>query len=189
MVRIRFSSYCIRPYNQHLDVRYVARQLCIHEPLHAYRLYPRRRFFTLERQVELFPLCRIGLDLKQESFLKDNSFIDQLKLRLGYGSVGNQAVEAYRIYSKMAPVTVTNASGNSATAYKIDRPAASFLKWERNDQFNVGVDFGILNGRIRLTADWYSKLSKDILLEVARPSHMGYTSILDKRGRNQKHRC
>ena len=44
------------------------------------------------------------------------------------------------------------------------------------------LDFGILNGRVRLTADWYSKLSKDILLEVARPSHMGYTAILDNAG-------
>mgnify|MGYP000488428694 CR=1 FL=1 len=111
-----------------------------------------------------FPSAALAWDLKQENFLKENSFIDQLKLRLGYGSVGNQAVEAYRIYSKMTPVTVTTPNGSSSTAYKIDRPAAPFLKWERNDQFNVGVDFGILNGRVRLTADWYSKLSKDILL-------------------------
>lgn len=129
-----------------------------------------------------FPSAALAWDLKQENFLKENSFIDQLKLRLGYGSVGNQAVEAYRIYSKMTPVTVTTPNGSSSTAYKIDRPAAPFLKWERNDQFNVGVDFGILNGRVRLTADWYSKLSKDILLEVARPSHMGYTAILDNAG-------
>ena len=129
-----------------------------------------------------FPSAALAWDLKQENFLKENSFIDQLKLRLGYGSVGNQAVEAYRIYSKMTPVTVTTPNGSSSTAYKIDRPAAPFLKWERNDQFNVGVDFGILNGRVRLTADWYSKLSKDILLEVARPSHMGYTAILDNGG-------
>ena len=90
-----------------------------------------------------FPSAALAWDLKQENFLKENSFIDQLKLRLGYGSVGNQAVEAYRIYSKMTPVTVTTPNGSSSTAYKIDRPAAPFLKWERNDQFNVGVDFGI----------------------------------------------
>ena len=47
-----------------------------------------------------FPSAALAWDLKQENFLKENSFIDQLKLRLGYGSVGNQAVEAYRIYSK-----------------------------------------------------------------------------------------
>ncbi len=40
-----------------------------------------------------------------------------------------------------------------------------------------GVDFGILNGRIRLTADWYNKVSKDILLELAQPTHMGFLVI------------
>ena len=46
--------------------------------------------------MELFPICSFGLGLETRKFLKDNSFIDQLKLRPGYGSVGNQAVEAYR---------------------------------------------------------------------------------------------
>lgn len=52
------------------------------------------------------------------------------------------------------------------------------MKWERNDQVNVGIDFGILNGRVRFTADWYNKVSKDILLELAQPTHMGFSSLL-----------
>ena len=52
-----------------------------------------------------FPSAALAWDLKQENFLKDNSFINQLKLRLGYGSVGNQSVEAYRIFSKMTSST------------------------------------------------------------------------------------
>lgn len=125
-----------------------------------------------------FPSAALAWDIKQESFLQDNSFIDQLKLRVGYGSVGNQSVEAYRIYSMMSPTTNTDGS----TSYAVDRPSATYLKWERNDQFNVGIDFGILNGRLRLTADWYNKLSKDILLEVAQPTHMGYSSLLRNAG-------
>ena len=125
-----------------------------------------------------FPSAALAWDLKQENFLRDNSFIDQLKFRLGYGSVGNQAVEAYRIFSKMTPVR----NSDGSTSYKVDRPAAPYLKWERNDQFNVGVDFGILNGRVRLTADWYSKFSKDILLELAQPAHMGYSKLLMNSG-------
>lgn len=125
-----------------------------------------------------FPSAALAWDLKQESFLRDNSFIDQLKLRAGYGSVGNQSVEAYRIYSKMQPVR----NPDGSTSYQVDRPAAPYLKWERNDQVNVGVDFGILNGRFRLTADWYNKTSKDILLELAQPTHMGYGSMLMNSG-------
>ena len=125
-----------------------------------------------------FPSAALAWDFKQENFLKENSFIDQLKLRLGYGSVGNQSVEAYRIYSKMSPVR----NSDGSTSYKVDRPAAPYLKWERNDQVNVGIDFGILNGRVRLTADWYNKVSKDILLELAQPTHMGYSSLLMNSG-------
>ena len=132
----------------------------------------------LEDKWAYFPSAALAWDIKQESFLQDNNFIDQLKLRLGYGSVGNQSVEAYRIYSMMS---ATLGEGGK-TVYAVDRPSAPYLKWERNDQFNVGVDFGILNGRVRLTADWYSKLSKDILLEVAQPTHMGYGALLRNAG-------
>ena len=136
----------------------------------------------LEDKWAYFPSAALAWDIKQESFLQDNNFIDQLKLRLGYGSVGNQSVEPYRIYSMMTPSTTTGANGTRPTVYTVDRPSAPYLKWERNDQFNVGVDFGILNGRVRLTADWYHKLSKDILLEVAQPTHMGYGSLLRNAG-------
>ncbi len=125
-----------------------------------------------------FPSAALAWDLKQESFLVDNPHIDQLKLRAGFGSVGNQAIEAYRIYSKLEPVR----NSDGSTSYKISRPAAPYLKWERNDQFNVGIDFGTLNGRLRITADWYNKLSKDILLEVAQPVHMGYGKLLMNAG-------
>ena len=129
-----------------------------------------------------FPSAALAWDIKQESFLQDNNFIDQLKLRLGYGSVGNQSVEAYRIYSKMTPATSTGPNGSKPTVYTVDRPNAPYLMWERNDQFNIGVDFGILNGRLRITADWYNKMSKDILLEIAQPTHMGYGSLLRNAG-------
>lgn len=132
----------------------------------------------LQDKWSYFPSAALAWDLKQEEFLKDNNFIDQLKLRAGYGSVGNQAVAAYRIYSMLSPVTTSD----NTTAYQIDRPAASYLKWERNDQVNIGVDFGILNGRVRLTADWYNKMSRDILLELAQPTHMGYGSLLMNSG-------
>ncbi len=125
-----------------------------------------------------FPSAALAWDITQEDFLRDNNFIDQLKLRIGYGSVGNQSVEAYRIYSMMSPTRNTDGT----TSYSVDRPSASYLKWERNDQFNVGIDIAILNGRLRLTADWYNKMSKNILLEVEQPTHMGYSSLLRNAG-------
>jgi TonB-linked SusC/RagA family outer membrane protein len=125
-----------------------------------------------------FPSAAVAWNIKQENFLKDINAIDLLKLRVGYGSVGNQAVATYRIYSKMSPTR--NADGT--TSYLVDRPRANYLKWERNNQFNIGLDLGFLKNRLTITADWYNKLSKDILLELAQPSHMGYSSLLMNSG-------
>lgn len=132
----------------------------------------------LKSKWDYFPSAAIAWDMKQENFMKDVDFIDQLKLRLGYGSVGNQSVEAYRIYSQMVP----NVNPDGTTSYSASRPRANYLKWERNDQINAGVDIGFFSGRLRLNADWYSKLSKDILLDLAQPTHMGYPSLLMNAG-------
>lgn len=132
----------------------------------------------LDQKWAYFPSAALAWDLKQENFLKEVQAIDQLKLRVGYGSVGNQSVAAYRIYSQMVPVV----NSDGTTSYSVGRPAAPELKWERNDQVNIGVDLGFLNGRLRINADWYNKTSKDILLEVAQPAHMGFTGLLKNAG-------
>lgn len=132
----------------------------------------------VEKTWAYFPSAALAWDIKQENFLKEVDAIEQLKFRVGYGSVGNQSVAAYRIYSQMTPVV----NSDGTTSYSVGRPAAPELKWERNDQINVGVDMGFLNGRLRVNADWYSKVSKDILLEVAQPAHMGFTGILKNAG-------
>lgn len=125
-----------------------------------------------------FPSAALAWNIKEEAFMRDVDFIDQLKFRIGYGSVGNQSVEPYRIYSKMKPVT----NSDGTTSYILDRPAAPYLEWERNDQFNVGVDLGFFNNRLVINADWYSKLSQSILLEVSQPTHMGSPSLLKNAG-------
>lgn len=125
-----------------------------------------------------FPSVALAWDLKQENFLKDVSWISQLKLRVGYGSVGNQAVEIYRTYSKMASIV----TWNGGTGYGFDRPSARDLEWERNEQYNVGLDFSILNGRLAFNVDWYNKLSKNVLFEIEQPAFMGFTSQLTNSG-------
>ena len=132
----------------------------------------------LKEKWDYFPSMALAWDIKQEKFLNNVNWLDQFKLRLGYGSVGNQSVAAYRIYSQMVPTVNTDGT----TSYTVGRPAAPYLKWERNDQINIGLDLAFYNGRLRVNADWYNKLSKDILLEVAQPSHMGYTALLQNAG-------
>ena len=128
----------------------------------------------LKDKWDYFPSAALAWNIKQEAFMQDVKAISQLKLRIGYGSVGNQAIEPYRIFSQMVPTQ--NADGS--TSYTVGRPAAEYLKWERNDQINAGIDLGFFNGRLTLTADWYNKLSKDVLLEVQQPVHSGWDKLL-----------
>lgn len=128
----------------------------------------------LEKKWNYFPSVALAWDMKQEAFMQKYSNIDQLKLRLGYGSVGNQAIPPYRINSKMKGVR----NQNGTVSYVVDRPKAPNLKWERNEQYNVGVDLTAYNGRLTATLDWYSKHSKDVLMEIDQPAHIGYSSLL-----------
>ncbi|MDL2214595.1 TonB-dependent receptor [Dysgonomonas sp. OttesenSCG-928-M03] len=123
-----------------------------------------------------FPSAAVAWDVKQEPFMQNVSLFSQLKLRVGYGSVGNQAIPDYRIYSMM------EASTSGVLNFKEGRASQKYLKWERNDQTNIGIDMGFLNGRLTLTADWYNKDTKDLLLEVEQPKHVGYGSLLKNAG-------
>ncbi|MFI3317416.1 MAG: TonB-dependent receptor [Rikenellaceae bacterium] len=128
----------------------------------------------LAEKWDYFPSAAVAWNIKEEGFLRDVDAVSSMKLRAGYGSVGNQAIEPYRIYSQMEPVI--NADGS--TSYTTSRPASTDLKWERNEQYNLGLDMGFLNGRLTFAVDAYKKISKDVLMEVAQPVHTGWDSIL-----------
>lgn len=126
---------------------------------------------------DYFPSAAAAWTISNEPFMEQIDFVSQLKLRAGYGSVGNQAVEPYRIYSKMVPTNL-----NGITSFTVGRPASPLLRWERNDQINIGLDMGFLDGRLTASVDWYNKKSKDILLEVEQAVHTGWNSLLKNAG-------
>ena len=78
----------------------------------------------LKDKWDYFPSAALAWNIKQEAFMQDVKAISQLKLRIGYGSVGNQAIEPYRIFSQMVPTQ--NADGS--TSYTVGRPAAEYIK-------------------------------------------------------------
>ncbi|MDD4198722.1 MAG: SusC/RagA family TonB-linked outer membrane protein [Paludibacter sp.] len=127
---------------------------------------------------DYFPSFAVAWDAAQEDFMKNQQLISQMKLRAGYGVVGNQAIAPYSTYSQMVPVV----NSDGTTSYVVGRPASPDLRWERNEQFNAGLDLALFKGRLTLTADWYNKVSKDILLNVAQPDHSGWPSLLKNAG-------
>jgi TonB-linked SusC/RagA family outer membrane protein len=125
-----------------------------------------------------FPSAAIAWRLDQESFLVGVKWIDQLKLRLGFGTVGNSAVDLYSTKGAITQLTVPFGSGTE-TGYTLTNSVANpDLGWETTTQYNLAVDFSFLEGRVSGTIEAYRSSTSDLLLAVALPSVTGYTSTL-----------
>ena len=133
-----------------------------------------------------FPSMAIGWRMEQESFLKDVSWLDQLKLRFGVGTTGNASVSAYgtlgTIQSFYMPFSTANEriliTNEPYYTNNQTRMANKDLGWERTTQYNFGIDFSFLRGRINGSIDLYTSRTKDLLLQQSLPSLTGYPSMM-----------
>ncbi len=130
-----------------------------------------------------FPSFAFGWKLNEEEFVPD--LFSQLKLRASWGLTGNQEIGNYnsQLTFQSGPNVVL---GNSVLGSVIpSRKANDDLKWETTEQFNVGIDAAMLNGRISATIDYFSKNTKDLLFNLPLPLASGYASILSNVGEVQ----
>lgn len=125
-----------------------------------------------------FPSAAIGWRIDQESFLKGITWIDQLKLRLGVGTVGNSAVDLYSTKGSINQVTVPFGTGTEAGYTLTNTVANPELGWEKTTQYNLAVDFSFMKGRVNGTIEAYRSSTTDLLLTVALPSVSGFTSTI-----------
>jgi len=105
-----------------------------------------------------FPSVGFSWNVNDEDFLKDISIIDDLKVRLSAGSVGNQEIDP-----NMDKTTVEAGHYNGSVTYGIGNLGDKTLKWETTAQYNLGVDAGILKNRISAVADIYYKKTSNLL--------------------------
>jgi TonB-linked SusC/RagA family outer membrane protein len=125
-----------------------------------------------------FPSAAIAWRLDQESFLKGITWLDQLKLRLGVGTVGNSAVGLYSTKGGISQVTLPFGTGTETGYTPTSAIANEKLGWEKTTQYNLAVDFSFLKGRVNGTIEAYKSSTTDLLLTVALPSVSGYSSII-----------
>ena len=122
-----------------------------------------------------FPSFSAGWNIAEEDFVKNNvSWLDQLKLRGGYGVLGNQEIDNYQ-YVSVVTTGINYPDGKSGLIQGAFPKtfANPDIKWEETAMTNVGIDFMALRNRLTLTADWYVKNTKDILLNVPIPISSG----------------
>lgn len=130
--------------------------------------------FGPENRWGYFPSGSFAWRLGEEEFMK--GFKTDIKVRLGYGEVGNQAIGNYLFGSALQ--TITTPFG---TAYRLQQIANPKLKWEATQQWNLGFDLSLFKGRADLTVDLYQKRTNDMLLQLSVPSYLGGSGYNDIR--------
>ncbi len=117
-----------------------------------------------------FPSISAIWDMKNETFLRDNKTISLLKLRTGYGQSGNLGgISSYMTLKHYVPVGLIPHNGTPIVTMGTLRNSNSDLRWEKRSTFNIGADFGLMNNRLLLTAEYYYSKTTDMLYEYDVP--------------------
>ncbi|TZF82801.1 TonB-dependent receptor [Pedobacter sp. BS3] len=139
--------------------------------------------FGENSQYGVFPSISAGWIVSDEPFMAKFRQIDLLKIRAGYGLTGNNSFP--RNYEAQATIgnyyynfnnTITQGSINNRLPNKD-------LRWERNKQFDIGLDIAVLSNRISFTYDYYHKITDDLIMSRPMPKSSGFADILDNVGK------
>ncbi len=145
--------------------------------------------FARGNRYGIFPAVSAAWRITEESFMKAQNLFSDLKLRLSYGTSGNDQIGNYSWQGQAnfggtqyiyGPTASSAGAVTTASPSKIENPN---LKWETNEQYNAGVDLTIMKNRIQFVADVYVRNTRDMLLNRSLPAENGIsTSILDNIG-------
>ncbi|HEY4288058.1 MAG TPA: TonB-dependent receptor [Puia sp.] len=146
--------------------------------------------FSDKHKYAVFPSVALGWRLDQESFIARSGIFSELKLRASYGQMGNQAIPNYETQQTFTAggrntiAVLGNTLTQGVGPARLPNPD---LKWETTEEYNIGVDFGILKGRLTGSVEYYIKNTNDQLFNKPLPTTTGYSSILVNFGevRNQ----
>lgn len=139
--------------------------------------------FGANNKFGIFPSAAIAWIASEEPFLKEISAINSLKVRMSYGSVGNQAISPYQSLTRQGQALyVYGDGGSTSTGLFPLNLANSNLGWETTTTSNLAIDFSILNGRIGGTVEYYNLDTQDLLLTRQLPGPTGFASTLTNVG-------
>ncbi len=132
--------------------------------------------FSENNRNSFFPAASVGWRISEEDFFSMSS-ISEFKIRASYGLTGNDDIPSF-LYAELY--------GNTSYAglpgiYPSNIPNPD-LKWETTTQFDIGIDLGLFDDRFVITADYYNKQTKDLLLSRPLPPSSGFTSITENVG-------
>jgi TonB-dependent starch-binding outer membrane protein SusC len=145
--------------------------------------------FGKNHQWGTFPSVSAAWHMKEESFLKDVSFLDDLKFRTGYGVSGNQdGLDPYLSLPLYGKAGQYYDNGKWYSAYQFDQNENPDLRWEQTSMFNIGFDYSFIKGRINGSIDYYNKNTDDLLYTytVPQPPYLKGTMMANVGSMNNK---
>lgn len=146
--------------------------------------------FGKNNRYATFPSASIGWRISRENFMKNLTWLDDLKIRASWGQTGNQEISNIARYTVYVPnygvsesggqsygtsydIIGNNGGGILQSGFKRDQIGNNNIKWETTTQTNLGVDFSVLNQSLYGSFDWFYKKTTDILVEMAGIAAMG----------------
>ena len=129
----------------------------------------------------VFPSVSAGWRLSEEDFLQTVGWLSDLKIRASWGQTGNFLIPNYASIGLLDPYNYTlgDVVANGIAPSTISNEN---LSWEKTDQFDIGLDFGLLEDRIYGSVEYFKSTTSDLLLEVQVPSALGFTNALQNIG-------
>ena len=137
--------------------------------------------FAPGNQYAFFPSVAGAWKISEEAFMQKQKVFKDLKLRASYGQAGNQAIGPYNTLGLLQEANTT-LNGVEKPGLTLGRPANSDLKWETTSSFDIALEASFFDGRISTEFNYYSKKTKDLLLDVTIPRQTGFTSQLQNIG-------
>ena len=142
--------------------------------------------FSTQHKWSGFPSGALAWVVSNEKFMHSLPYISNLKLRGSYGASGNNALNPYQTLNMLGSSKVV--FGDALyTVYSPGTTKPGPLKWETTNEYDAGLDIGILNNRVNMTADYYYKKTTNLLNTVQLPPSSGYASTLENVGAIENH--
>ena len=137
-------------------------------------------------QWHTYPAVSVGWNIHNEDFMEGTrSWLDELKLRVGYGETSNQAIGTYATLGSLSSTVYNFADEKYATGYYVSTLPNADLGWEYSQTWNYGIDWSFFKGRLRGTIEYYSVKTNDILLNLSLPTTAGVGSYTANIGKTQ----
>ncbi|OGX91936.1 SusC/RagA family TonB-linked outer membrane protein [Hymenobacter coccineus] len=133
--------------------------------------------FSEQNRFGYFPAVSLGWRVSKESFFPQAPAVSNLKVRASFGSNGNQEIYAYQRFSRYAPGSNYQGAGSTILGGITQSDIGNNVQWETTNQYNAGIDLGLLSDRLLFTFDIYNKRTNNLLTNVPIPVSTGVGTL------------